>query len=190
LAAMIGALVNWVRPKGRIRREQGISSRHIMSMRHRSRRPTIYLGAGIPRDVGIVFGRHHFDVVTINDDPELLSQDTNALLASLYQVNGVLVTQDELLSTAVAHSQPRLRHAGIVIIPTSYPIAQVIRLTHLLARWYQAATISNPFGGRNRLLYPGEDGLHVLDTTTDLGSRDQLSFPWAWWETDNDQLQT
>jgi hypothetical protein len=120
----------------------------------------------------------------------LPSQDTDALLARLYQVNGVLVTQDELLYAAVAHSQPRLRHAGIVIIPASYPVDQVIRLTHLLARWYRAATISSPFGGRNRLLYPGEDGLHVLDTTTDIGSRDHLSFPWTWWETSDDHLQT
>jgi hypothetical protein len=160
-----------------------------MSTGHGKRRSTIYLGAGIPREVGIVFRRHDFDVVLLDDEPELLSQDTDALLASLYPVNGVLVTQDELLYTAVARSRPRLRHAGIVIIPASYPADQVIRFTHLLARWYRAATISSPFGGRNQLLYPGEDGLHVLNTTTDIGSRDQVSFPWTWWETGDDRPQ-
>src|SRR5690349_5891349 len=117
-----------------------------MSAGHRKRRPTIYLGTGVSHEVGIIFRRHHFDVVLLDDEPDLLRQDTDVLLASLYPVNGVLVTQDERLYAAVADSRPRLRHAGIVIIPTSYPVDRVNRLTHLLARWYRAATISNPFG--------------------------------------------
>src|SRR5437762_428147 len=115
-----------------------------MSMGHRKRRPTIYLGSGIPRDVEIVFRQHHFDVVLLDDEPDLLRQDTDVLLTSLYPVNGVLVTQDERLYAAVAQGRPRLRHAGIVIIPASYPADRVNQLTHLLARWYRAATISSP----------------------------------------------
>jgi hypothetical protein len=160
-----------------------------MSARRGNRRPTIYLGAGVPTDIGYIFRRHHFEVVALDDHPELLSGDEDTLLARLYQTNGVLVTQDLLLYTAVARSQPHIQHAGIVIIPATYPSEQIVRLTHLIARWYRAATISSPFGGRDRLLYPGKDGLRVLDTTADIGTRDQFSFPWTWWGTNDDQGQ-
>lgn len=151
-------------------------------MKRSSRRPTIYLGEQVPREVGTVFGRHGFTVRVIADHPELRGQDDGILLAGLYRVNGVLVTRDERLYPAVARARPRLQHAGIVIIPASYPSGQAGRLAHLLAGCYRAATIGDPFGGRNRLLYPGEGGLRVLDTTADIGSRDGLLFPWSWWE--------
>jgi hypothetical protein len=160
-----------------------------MNARRRNRRPTIYLGAGIPAEVGSIFRRHHFEVVALEDRPELLSGDEETLLASLYQANGILVTQDLLLYTALVRSQPHVQHAGVAIMPASYSAEQIVSLTHLIARWYRAATISSPFGGRNRLLYPGMDGLRVLDTTADIGTRDQLSFPWTWWEINDDQVQ-
>jgi hypothetical protein len=165
------------------------SGGQVGNVKRSSRRPTIYLGENVPTVVGNVFSRHGFPVFTIADDPILRGHDDEVLLASLYPGNGVLITRDELLYEVVARSRPHLQHAGIVIIPASYPSDQVSRLTHLLARWYRAATISSPFGGRNRLLYPGKDGLRVLDTTVDIGKRDQLSFPWSWWETNDDQAQ-
>jgi hypothetical protein len=128
-------------------------------------------------------------VVALEDHPELLSQNDEALLASLYQANDVLVTQDLVRYTALARARLQVPHAGIVVIPAAYPPDQIVRLTHLIARWYRAATISGPFGGRNRLLYPGKDGLRVLDTTADIGTHDRLAFPWSWWEMDDDQLQ-
>lgn len=159
------------------------------TVKRSSRRPTIYLSEQVPAAVGKVFGRQGFPVAIIDNDPVLCSQDDETLFARLYQVNGVLVTRDELLYAAVVRSQPHLQHTGVVIIPASYPAEQIVRLTYLIARWYRAATIRSPFGGRNRLLYPGKDGLRVLDTAADIGTRDQLAFPWTWWEINDDQIQ-
>lgn len=46
----------------------------------------------------------------------------------------------------------------------------------------RAAAISSLQGDGNRLRHSGEDGLRILDTTADIGSRDDLLFPWNWWE--------
>jgi hypothetical protein len=74
-------------------------------------------------------------VVALDDHPELQGGDEDTLLARLYQTNGVLVTQDLLLCTAVARSLPHVQHAGVVIIPASYPADQIVKRTHLIARW-------------------------------------------------------
>jgi hypothetical protein len=152
------------------------------------RRPTICLGERIPSELAVIFRSHGFEVLMVEDDPALANQDDRERLAKLYQVNGILITQNALLYDALKRSRPKVPHAGIVIVPSAQPPEITRRLAHVIARYYRAATTSSPFGGRNRLLYPSSDGLRVLDTTTDIGNRDGLLFPWEWWEED-DQRQ-
>lgn len=143
-----------------------------MTKRTKRNLPTIYLDEHIAPEVTEVF-KSTFRIVEISKSKRFKGRDELEYLPDLYAENGMFVTSDMPFVNAVRDNH--IRHAGIVYIPNEIADDEKIFVAELISGFVRGACSASRFGLRNRIIYPGYDGIR-----SSLGDKDELEFSWGW----------
>ena len=141
------------------------------SRRTLNRLPAICVDEHITPAVASVF-RTTFRVIEAGKDRRFRGRDERDFIMDLYRANAVFVTSDRVFADEFA--KQRRQHAGAALIPTTYDSNDRILLAQIVRGVIRARCERSPFGMRNHVMIPKEDGLHIS-----LGGLDHLEFSWT-----------
>jgi len=134
--------------------------------------PAVYLDEHIPPTVATVF-RPTFRTFEAARSPRLKGRDEMSYLGELYSDNGIFVTSD--LEFVKRVLEAHTRHAGIVWIPKQLLPEEKVQFAQIVAGYVQGACSGSRTVFRNRVFFPGHDGLRTTGSSDDRGD---LEFSW------------
>lgn len=137
------------------------------------RRPlTVCVDEHLPPEVKTTFQHFGFRAIEAARTKGYAGKDEADYLPMLYSQNEIFITGDQEFFDWAKAERPR--HAGIVLVPQQLEHGGREYFCKVAAGYISGYTEQSRFAMRGILLYPGTDGLHMIDET----GTDTLGMSW------------
>ena len=126
--------------------------------------PAVCLDEHIPPRVTEAF-KVTFRVIETSHNLKYKGRDEWAYVNDLYRENALFVTSDFEHARHIARG--RWQHAGVVYIPGSWGVTDKVLYSQIVTGFVQEWCRRSRFALRNHLVYPADEGLHLVRAAKD-----------------------